>query len=660
MKQLTHKFRLWIVCGLMTAPWSPTVRAATTPSELNTLTSAAATYESGQSLETWRRLESLAREATTNTVLRSQLETGLAKILQAPATYDAKRLACQQLAIIGSDRSLPAIAELLKNNETVDIACLALSTHPSVKANEILRHALPNLSGSARVQVINTLGDRRDAKSVELLSALTRDPEAATAEAAIVSLGKIGNQAAARVIAELRKTSRPALDHAVVESSLRLAQQRARSGDRKNAVAVYEDLSQPGQSAAVRRAALEALLRLDPDGGEQRILKVLQESDAVLKPVAIARVKSLPGRKASATFARELPKLPAQEQIWLIESLADRADKAAIEAIKGRLAPDALPAVRLAAMAALGRLGDASMVAPLALFLTETTRPEETQAAMTAMTNLRGGLATDQAIISLLKSGANHRQPIAVLAQRGSQAAVPALLIETDSPDAKVSKAAFQALGKLAKADEAGTILNKLVHLRVAEARDEAESAAAQVLAKVPNISTRSITLRTLLSQTSDRETRGSLLRLLIQAPDAEAFAVIDKACRDADARIADAALRTLAEWPNLVAWQPLMACYGATNAPYQAYHVLALRGLVRLAGEENAKPNETLLAGYRQLLSGAQNDEDRKLILGALSGVAHPEALRLAKELLKIEGIRPEAELAVKRIESALKKPAR
>jgi len=198
------------------------------------------------------------------------------------------------------------------------------------------------------------------------------------------------------------------------------------------------------------------------------------------------------------------------------------------------------------------------------------------------------------------------------------------------------------------------------VHLRVAEARDEAESAAAQVLAKVPNISTRSTTLRTLLSQTSDRETRGTLLRLLIQAPDAEAFAVIDKACRDADARIADAALRTLAEWPNLVAWQPLMACYGATNAPYQAYHVIALRGLVRLAGEENAKPNETLLAGYRQLLSGAQNDEDRKLILGSLSGVAHPEALRLAKELLKIEGIRPEAELAVKRIESALKKPAR
>jgi hypothetical protein len=135
---------------------------------------------------------------------------------------------------------------------------------------------------------------------------------------------------------------------------------------------------------------------------------------------------------------------------------------------------------------------------------------------------------------------------------------------------------------------------------------------------------------------------------------------VIDQACRDADPRNADPAIRTLAEWPNLAAWHSLMACYSATNAPYQAYHVLALRGLVRLIGEENAKPNATLLAGYLQLLSGAQNDEDRKLILGALSGVAHPEALRLAKELMAFEGIRPEAELAVKRIESALKTPAR
>ena len=49
----------------------------------------------------------------------------------------------------------------------------------------------------------------------------------------------------------------------------------------------------------------------------------------------------------------------------------------------------------------------------------------------------------------------------------------------------------------------------------------------------------------------------------------------------------------------------------------------LALRGLVRLAGEENAHPNAKLIEHYRQLLAGAHTDADLRLILGALGGAA-------------------------------------
>jgi hypothetical protein len=46
----------------------------------------------------------------------------------------------------------------------------------------------------------------------------------------------------------------------------------------------------------------------------------------------------------------------------------------------------------------------------------------------------------------------------------------------------------------------------------------------------------------------------------------------------------------------------------------------------------------------------------DLRLILGALGGAAHPEALQLALPLLENTGVRAEAEVAVRKIAEAIK----
>ena len=153
------------------------------------------------------------------------------------------------------------------------------------------------------------------------------EADGAVAEAAISALGKIGDKAAWKAIADLRRTVAPAL------ADPRSRRQRfvapgasPPQGDHKLATAAYEELLVPSQPAYIRRAALEGLLRLDKDQGEQRISQVLRGSDAALKPVAIAAVRSLRSKQASAKFAAELPRLQPQEQIWMIDSLAARGD----------------------------------------------------------------------------------------------------------------------------------------------------------------------------------------------------------------------------------------------------------------------------------------------------------------------------------------------
>ena len=128
---------------------------------------------------------------------------------------------------------------------------------------------------------------------------------------------------------------------------------------------------------------------------------------------------------------------------------------------------------------------------------------------------------------------------------------------------------------------------------------------------------------------------------------------VLRKAALGKEGRSKEAALRALAAWRGLGAWDVLAEVYVKTGEGSQ--HALALRGLVRAAGEANASPDAALFGRYRQLLAGARTAEDRKLILGVLAGAAHPDALALALTLLDDPAVRPQAEEAVARLAKAL-----
>ena len=626
-----------------------------TRAEIARLVAEAATYQPGQSCEAFRRIEEWVSRSVSDAATRQTLEGGLVQLLAPSATFEARRFACKQLGIIGGKDARPSLAKLLLSDETVGIACVALTTYPSGKADEALRVALASAPKTARIQIIITLGDRRDSQSVKLLAELARDADRSVAEPALGSLGRIGDKAASQALTSLGKTLAPTLGPALTEATIRCAAGLAASGKREMAIAAYKDLLVPSQPAYVRRAALAALFGLDKDQGEQRIIKVLRGSDATLKPVAIAAVPSLRSKDASEKFSAELPRLQPQEQAWMIESLAARGGSVARTAIAKRLdAPDA--AVRRAAITALGRIGDVSSVALFAQTLANSDEADEQRAIESALIELGGGAPINNAIIAELKKSSAHARVslITVLIRRQGPAANALLFEETDNPDLAVAKAAFRALTKTAVASDVPALLKKLLDVRDTEVRTEAEGAAAQALGKVDDVSIRSDEVLHALRQAQTSESLSSLLTLLPRCGGAKALAVLKAALSERDARVRDTAVHALAEWPDASAWDTLLAIYrqGAT----ETVRGLALRGLVRLAGEENAHPDAKLVERYRQLLAGARGEADLRLILGSLSAAAHPDALQLSLPLLSNAGVRAEAEVAVRKIAESIK----
>ncbi|MBM3880510.1 MAG: hypothetical protein FJ387_12475 [Verrucomicrobia bacterium] len=624
--------------------------------DLKDTLAAAARYESGLDVAPHRELERLVAQAIGNAALRQQLEAGLAAQLTEPATFEGQRFICQQLALIGGEACVPALADLLARPETVGLACLALANNPTPKAEAALLAALQALEGNPRVQVINTLAHRRAANAVAPLTALISATDPASAAAAVLALGRIATPPALKQLATLRQQRGPELTDAVSAASLLAAETLVTGGQRGQGAKIYQELLQStGLVAQFRRGAFEALLRLDRDGGQQRILETLAGTESELKPSAIAAIPQVKAPNASPRFAAVRTQLPAPEQVLLLQALAARNDPGARTALEQALGAPEAP-VRLAAIRALGTSGNAATVPVLARSLASSSSSEETKTYELALSALGGGSAVDQALVRQWRDADANSQNtlLAALVRRANPTAVPTFVAVAASSEPATARLAFHGLSRAARPTEMQTVVEALTRLQASEVRATAEAAVGQALSRAGDVAGNSALLRRALAQATSREAQGSLIRLLAVAPDTLALAAVKAALNDADPQIQNTARRTLADWPDPAAWDSLATVYA--SARVEPERVVALRGLVRLLGEQNSQPQPQLIGRYRDLIASAQSDDDRKLVLSALAGWAHPSALELAVAQLSSSGVRAEAEAAVKRIAQSIK----
>ena len=113
-------------------------------------------------------------------------------MLQSNAPPQEKAIVCKKLAICGNQEAVPALAALLADAKLASWARIALEAIPDQAAGDALRKAAGKLQGRLLVGVINSIGVRRDAKAVDLLTQKLNDAETEVVAAAAVALGRIG------------------------------------------------------------------------------------------------------------------------------------------------------------------------------------------------------------------------------------------------------------------------------------------------------------------------------------------------------------------------------------------------------------------------------------------------------------------------------------
>ena len=161
----------------------------------------------------------------------------LVEILRNPqATTFEKAKACQRLAVVGTKDAIPALVALLPDEHLNVYARCALEAIPDPAVDEALRQAATKLHGRQLVGVIDSIGQRRDAKAVELLAKLLTDKDEAVASAAAGALGPDrhdrGCEAAGAMPAR-RNSS--AVRSAAADACLAFAERLAAAGKKEDA-----------------------------------------------------------------------------------------------------------------------------------------------------------------------------------------------------------------------------------------------------------------------------------------------------------------------------------------------------------------------------------------------------------------------------------------
>jgi len=213
------------------------------------------TYDWGQSRLALTEVSDIIKDAYGSPAKLGDIEKSLISVLNSDATYAGKQFVCRTLSIIGTKQSVPALAKMLTNDEYADMARYALERIPADAVDEALRNALPKTSGKTKVGIINSLGERRDNKSAIALSKLIYDSNNMIADAAASALGKIGGSEATKVLAKAKDKTSGKLRLVVLDAYLKCADRLAAQGKKKQALAIYKELSEEGLPEPIRAAA---------------------------------------------------------------------------------------------------------------------------------------------------------------------------------------------------------------------------------------------------------------------------------------------------------------------------------------------------------------------------------------------------------------------
>jgi len=579
-------------------------------------------------------------------------EDQLLAVLHSNQSLREKDAACEQLKRAGTPNCIPAMADLLTNDDLAPTARNVLESMPGPAAEEALIEALAKTSGSNLVGVINSLNTRADSAAVIELEKYVSSSDLEVAVATAKALGAIGGDEARLALHSAwgNMTAGPA--HAAQSYALlACANQLLASRSEEKALALFQELYDREKDAGLRVAAYRGVILASGKNGVDLMLRGIAGNDMDSQGAALSLAAKFPGRDVTKSLASLLPVVTSPVQISLIQCLGQRGDRVAEDGVAEMLG-NSDGDVRLAALTALGDIGDGKVALPIAQRAALASGAEKT-AAREALVDLRQGSVTPYFLRALgTTNGDVQAELIRALGARGDSAAAPKILELARTGDDSTRAVSLQALALVAGPGE----FPGLVQMTVRATNDDVRSDIADALTTAcqrlqAQKQPLNATDLALAIHTAPIGARVALLEVCGGVSDARIREVLRAAMKDSNPTVRTAAKRAVcnSQDEQLLPDMLQLAC----GAKEENFRILGIGGCVRLITQDQGAqiPAARKIDALKAILGTPLNVQGKRLILSALATVPSVGALDLASGMVGDEEVKVEAAQAVVQI---------
>ncbi len=547
-------------------------------------------------------------------------------------TYAGKQEICRILWMYGTDKSIPVLSKLLLNPQLSDSARYALERNKSSLVNRSLRYALGKTSGTTLIGIINTLGDRRDSLSVDALKRYVRNSNPLVSEAAIAALGKIGTTSALACL-----LSQPVKTIPVYQAIVSCAYSLAKHGEKGQAEYLFTQIASSPWPLGARAEGLRGLASLHSAKTLDACLSCMKVQDVDLQLIASGIAGSLPDSVSTNRCLAIWGSLPPYMQAAILTAMTDRRSKEASKiALKALQSPD--PTLRQVGIRAAGLLSGVAAVVPLANLVFQNN--SEARRSLAEMK----GKTVDSAIIYLANHSSREMRAamMSVLAMRANMSARITLMNAAQGADPQIAVAALNALDQIGGQDDHPSLVALVASTTNNEVRDAAKNAVIAIGQRMNN---RDEAIQPVLASLSKATPQGkaALMDVLAAIGGDSAFNALVSATQSNDNIVRSAAITALSESWSTSQALPILFNLAKTDLT-EDNRIEALRGYLRLIGQDSSMSAQDKVEGIAKALQLAERPDEKTLALSILKDCRTPSSVALASTMLDDPNLFPTA----------------
>jgi HEAT repeat protein len=342
----------------------------------------------------------------------------------------------------------------------------------------------------------------------------------------------------------------------------------------------------------------------------------------------LSTAREFPGSHIDKALAAELAKAAPERAAMVIHVMADRKETVVLPAVI-KVAGQGPKPVRLAAIGALGRVGNDTCLAPLLQAGVESDA-DLARAAREALSDLPGA-SVDKEIVSRLAKAEGKSYPLLIeLVGKRRISAIPELQKALDNSDKNVRSAALAALGATVPPKNLSILITQFVSPKHAEDEAVAKQALMAACIRMPDREVCAEDLSKALAK-SEVSSQTALLQILGAVGGTKALQTIGTSAKSSEPELQDAASKLLGEWMTIDAAPVLLDL--TKSAPDEKYKARAIRGYIRIA-RQFVMPEPERLAMCEQALQACRNPGEQKLLFDILKRYPSIDTLKMALKL--------------------------